>query len=144
LSWDLPSCRLSVEAARSTNSVLVLRKQWWRIWPMQHHPPCWIYSWFIPHEELPRVSEAVIFRERDGLELRRSRCCFQPNGQWRLRIYEVWDSVSGEEVFFRGFSCWPRVLMRWFLPQGTVLLFFHLLDFFLYYFNLFFCFVQLF
>jgi hypothetical protein len=56
----------------------------------------------------------------------------------------VWDSVSREEVFFRGFSCWPRVLMWRFLPQGTVFLFFHLIYFSLYYFDLFSCFVQLF
>jgi hypothetical protein len=37
LSWDLSSYRLSAAAAKSTNSVLVLRKQWWRIWPVQHH-----------------------------------------------------------------------------------------------------------
>jgi hypothetical protein len=37
LSWDLPSYRLSVAAAKSTNSVLVLRKQWWRICPVQNH-----------------------------------------------------------------------------------------------------------
>jgi hypothetical protein len=104
-------------------------------------PSCWIHSWFISHEELPRVSEAVIFRERDGLELRRPRCRLQPNRQRRLRIHEVWDSVSCEEVFFWGFSCWPRVLVRLFLPRGTVLLFFHLIDFSLYHFNLFFCFV---
>jgi hypothetical protein len=37
LSWDLPSYKLSEAAAKSTNSVLVLLKKWWRIWPVQHH-----------------------------------------------------------------------------------------------------------
>jgi hypothetical protein len=31
LSWDRPSCRLSVAVAESTSSELDLRRQWWRI-----------------------------------------------------------------------------------------------------------------
>jgi hypothetical protein len=39
---------------------------------------CWIYSWFISHEELSGVSVAVIFRERDWFELWWPWCSLQP------------------------------------------------------------------
>jgi hypothetical protein len=36
LSWGLPSYRPNAVAAKSTNSGLVLHKQWWRICLVQH------------------------------------------------------------------------------------------------------------
>jgi hypothetical protein len=36
-SWDQPSGRLSMAVIENTNSELDLRRQWWRIWPTQHH-----------------------------------------------------------------------------------------------------------
>jgi hypothetical protein len=41
---------------------------------------CWVYSRFIPHEELPEVSEAVIFRKRDWFKFWWPWCCLQPYG----------------------------------------------------------------
>jgi hypothetical protein len=36
-SWVRPSCRLSAVVAENTSLELVLRRQWWKIWPVQHH-----------------------------------------------------------------------------------------------------------
>jgi hypothetical protein len=37
LSWGRPSCRLSAVVTENTSSELDLHRQWWRIWPVQHH-----------------------------------------------------------------------------------------------------------
>jgi hypothetical protein len=44
LSWDPPNCILSAVAIGNTNSRLVLRRQWWMIWPVQHSrlPLSWL------------------------------------------------------------------------------------------------------
>jgi hypothetical protein len=37
LSWGRPSCRLNAVVVENTSSELDLRRQWWKIWLVQHH-----------------------------------------------------------------------------------------------------------
>jgi hypothetical protein len=141
LSWDWPSCRLSVVVAESTSSELDLRRQSW-FSQCDIISSCWIHNWFIPHEELSRVSEAIVFRERHWFELWWPWCSLQPYGEWWFRIHKLRNYITREEIFFRGSSVLTRILVWWVLPQWAILLFFHFFNFSLYSFNLLFCLIK--
>jgi hypothetical protein len=56
----------------------------------------------------------------------------------------LWDSITREEIFFRGSSVLTRILVWWVLPQWVVLLLFHFFNFSLHSSDLLFCLIEFF
>jgi hypothetical protein len=91
--------------------------------------------------EFPKL---LYFGRETGLNFGGHGASLQPYWEWWFWIHELQDSITHEEIFFRGSSVLARILVWWVLPQWVAFLFFHFYNFSLHSFDLLFCLIKFF